>query len=971
MVIFPNRKPAWRNRDPEVRLEAVRGDLEIGPDDLCAIVRDDPEEKVRLAAAERIEDPGLVRSLLDAVDGRVRALLKQRLALMYAERLAADDPPDNWEEMLALIDDDDLLVSVCHSPAPVALRLAASGRINDMEKLAAVAMGPCGREVGGSVVARMDSADTLAILAEKAHNRGVKRLAAERLRQLRPEMEEETRVRDFLARAGALLDPGDWDRAAAGMEELEQEAVFLPQDAAAEFSRIKEEFRSRYEEILRRRREQAEKAAVNSRCLAAWEEICQGIEDLAGQGRDPEEAEPEYVRLVDRWMTMKEDPATPVPPPAALERRFRKARKAWDEARSRAREERSRLAGFMKDLERLERMAARDGASPADVLNRVQALKDRVAKAKLRLVDRSGFDAAADALMKKLSAAAEKDASGPAPQPDREDREKALAEKERICAEIEALAEKTPGRKGAQRVRDLRDRWHALPRFRGREFRGLDVRYHRALEDFHARHQEFVHEQEWRLWANFTIKERLAREAEELDGLDDLALVYDRVRALQKEWKEVGAVPRRESERLWQRFHSACGRNFERCQPWLAEREERRKALVDKHQGFCERARSLAEDGDPASAAAELKRMQAEWKEDGIGVTRKDFRLYKEFRRVCNEFFARRHEDFEKREKEREKNLEAKLALCEEAERLADAPEWNHVRRVTALQKEWKKIGPVPKSHDPEVWERFRAACNRYFAWLDERREENFSKREELCRRALELAEADDPREATAAAKRLQEEWKNTGPAPRDREEEQWQRFRDACDRVFARLHGEEEENERKRLELCYRAEELVSSGGDEKETAAALKELQKEWREAAPAAMARERELYRRFKAVCDAFFSGRRERIEKMREAQAENLRRKEALCIRLEAITGAASEETLAASGPEALARALEQAMQGNALAAAAGGGRDPGEEVREIRRQWKETGPVGRKDEERLNRRFRKALDLFYETGRRKS
>jgi hypothetical protein len=72
----------------------------------------------------------------------------------------------------------------------------------------------------------------------------------------------------------------------------------------------------------------------------------------------------------------------------------------------------------------------------------------------------------------------------------------------------------------------------------------------------------------------------------------------------------------------------------------------------------------------------------------------------------------------------------AKLALCEQAEALADSTDWNATTTVMKrLQAEWKKSGPVPRAEGEALWQRFRTACDRFF----ERR----SRRDELAQEGL------------------------------------------------------------------------------------------------------------------------------------------------------------------------------------------------------------------------------------------
>src|SRR5581483_2534797 len=144
---------------------------------------------------------------------------------------------------------------------------------------------------------------------------------------------------------------------------------------------------------------------------------------------------------------------------------------------------------------------------------------------------------------------------------------------------------------------------------------------------------------------------------------------------------------------------------------------------------------------------------------------------------------------------ERSENLTKKIALCEQAEALADSTNWiQTAEAIKALQAEWKTIGPVSRGKEKAIWDRFRAACDRFFTRRHEDLSQrkalwaaNYAKKEALAVRAEAVAQSTDWDEAAAEIKRLQAEWKTIGPVKKSRSEAIWQRFRGACDTFFAR----------------------------------------------------------------------------------------------------------------------------------------------------------------------------------------
>ena len=217
-----------------------------------------------------------------------------------------------------------------------------------------------------------------------------------------------------------------------------------------------------------------------------------------------------------------------------------------------------------------------------------------------------------------------------------------------------------------------------------------------------------------------------------------------------------------------------------------------------------------------------------------------------------------------------EENFRSKEALTVRAEELSGSTDWKTTAdAIKALQAEWKTIGPMPQEKSQELWQRFRKAGNTFFERRQEHlrevsqeQEENLRRKEELVVRAEALADSTDWKPTAEAFKALQAEWKTIGPAPRDKADDVWRRFRKAADTFFDRrqehsgkLRQGQEENLRRKEELCVRAEEL-SQSTQWKATVQAIKELQAEWRAIGPVPNAQADAIWRRFRAAIDLFF-------------------------------------------------------------------------------------------------------------------
>ena len=203
---------------------------------------------------------------------------------------------------------------------------------------------------------------------------------------------------------------------------------------------------------------------------------------------------------------------------------------------------------------------------------------------------------------------------------------------------------------------------------------------------------------------------------EALKAEANLEVAGRRMRELQARWKPVALAPRAQGEVMWRRFKTAQDEVYARTSAHFAAQNEERAGNLARKQTLCEKAEALADSTDWVKTATEIQSLQAEWK--GIGpVTRgHEKAIWERFRAACDRFFTRGQEDLKRRKEEWAGNLARKEALCAKAEALADSMEWESAAaQFKQLQAEWKTIGPVRKSRSEAIWQRFRAACDRFF----------------------------------------------------------------------------------------------------------------------------------------------------------------------------------------------------------------------------------------------------------------
>lgn len=346
---------------------------------------------------------------------------------------------------------------------------------------------------------------------------------------------------------------------------------------------------------------------------------------------------------------------------------------------------------------------------------------------------------------------------------------------------------------------------------------------------------------------------------------------------------------------------------------YIREQDAQREQNLVAKKAIVEELRALVDGLDNLDTAfPQLRELQTRWKNIGP-VPAADFKDLNDTYQFLNErFYDAVKQEHELRDLDFKKNFEAKLVLCEQAEKLAlEEDVRSAFNSLQKLHEEWKDLGPVAKEHRDSIWGRFKLATSQinkryqeYFENLKASFEDNLHAKELLCEKAEAIAAAQDVKDGSAWAsltkdmEKLQEEWKQIGFAPRKENQKIYDRFRAACNHFFERkkeyfsgIKADMKANLAAKEALIAQAEELKDSTAW-KETADKLIALQKQWKEIGPVARGKSDELWKRFRAACDAFFT-ERDKNAPAENSYRANLKAKKALIAEISAYTSVSPE------------------------------------------------------------------------------
>ena len=278
----------------------------------------------------------------------------------------------------------------------------------------------------------------------------------------------------------------------------------------------------------------------------------------------------------------------------------------------------------------------------------------------------------------------------------------------------------------------------------------------------------------------------------------DMKDAFPKFREIQNRWRETGPVPQQNFRDVNDTYQLYVEKFYDLVQINRELRDLDFRKNLEAKTDFCEHAEALAGNEDIVGAFKELQKLHEQWKE--YGPVAKEFRdsIWERFRAATAVINKKYQAHFEGMKEQHAANLEAKTALCEKVEAIAEQEitstnQWNALsKEIEGLQAEWRKIGFATRKDNQKVYDRFRAACDKFFSRKREYYNEfkdsmndNMAKKIALIEQAEALKDSTDWKKTSDALIELQKQWKEIGAVPRKKSEQLWKRFRAACDAFF------------------------------------------------------------------------------------------------------------------------------------------------------------------------------------------
>ena len=377
------------------------------------------------------------------------------------------------------------------------------------------------------------------------------------------------------------------------------------------------------------------------------------------------------------------------------------------------------------------------------------------------------------------------------------EREDNLAKKEAVIADLKALLEKQEDVNATfPEFREIQNRWRAIGPVPAQSYRNINETYQLYVEQFYDMVKINRELRDLDFKKNLEAKEQFCEFAEKLAENPNVVEAFRELQKLHEQWKEFGPVAKEYRDQIWDRFKAATAVINKKYQSFFEDIKEQQAENLVKKTALCEKVEEIAErevtDSNEWNAfSKEIEDIQKEWKAIGFASKKENQKIYDRFRAACDQFYARKRDFYNDYKDSINTNLDKKIALCEAAEGLKKSTEWKKATdQFINLQKQWKEIGAVPRKKSEQLWKRFRAACDEFFAERDKnaKPENDFYGNLKAKQRLIEEIKAYELKndESDAAAMQdFQKRWQEIGFVPFKEKDNVAQAYKDAMNAKF------------------------------------------------------------------------------------------------------------------------------------------------------------------------------------------
>ena len=301
------------------------------------------------------------------------------------------------------------------------------------------------------------------------------------------------------------------------------------------------------------------------------------------------------------------------------------------------------------------------------------------------------------------------------------DLKKNLESKIELCEKAEELLLEPSIVKAFKSLQKFHEQWREIGPVPQEMKTEIWDRFKAVTSKINKKHQDYFENLKQSQKKNLESKTILCERAEEISNAEvksvkEWETFYQEMIELQKIWRTIGFAPKKDNNRIYNRFRSACDKFFSKKREFFAQNKEEQMNNLQLKNDLCIQAESLKDSTEWKATTEDLIALQKKWKEIGPVPRKHSDQVWKRFRAACDHFFNQKAKHFSSIDSQYEENLKLKLGLISEVENFKSSSDAeDNFQKLKEFQRRWSEIGFVPLKNKDEIQKKYRDAINRQF----------------------------------------------------------------------------------------------------------------------------------------------------------------------------------------------------------------------------------------------------------------
>ncbi len=305
------------------------------------------------------------------------------------------------------------------------------------------------------------------------------------------------------------------------------------------------------------------------------------------------------------------------------------------------------------------------------------------------------------------------------------DLKKNLEAKIILCERAEELLVEASIIKAFNTLQKYHEQWREIGPVPREQKDDIWERFKAATQKINKKHQEFYEGRKTEQKKNLEAKTALCEKVEEIK-IEEIANHREwdekskELVELQKMWRTIGFAPRKDNNKIYDRFRSSCDKFFDTKREFYSKNKEEQQNNLQLKTDLCVQAETLKDSTDWKKTTQDFINIQKKWKEIGAVPRKHSDNVWKRFRAACDLFFENKSKHFSGVDNEQVDNLKAKEALIEEVINFKSTGDVNeNLNLLKDFQRRWTDTGHVPFKKKDEIQSEFRDAINKLYDELN------------------------------------------------------------------------------------------------------------------------------------------------------------------------------------------------------------------------------------------------------------